>query len=333
MKRLIIIFLIQLNQMALLAGAFVPAKYAGEFLSGGAGARPCGMGGAYTAVVQDVTALYWNPAGLVLINRFQFHGMHAARFSGQVQNDFLGFGFSQDHHTALGLGFYRVGVDGIPKTMLQDPTRPLGIFYRDSQNRLTQNVPVVAGMLRDEEMAFLFSCSRSVSPQWSWGGNIKIIRKQAGDDSAWGLGFDLGLLIFPYRKSRIGVVLQDATSTWVAWNGKRKERILPHLKAGIAYPFQIRKIQLTPAVDADILFENRKQAAEVRMGAVSFDSHAGLEVDVFQRVRFRAGLDRGHLTLGSGLEWSFLCVDYGFMPDEELGNTQRISATISFGQP
>ena len=40
-------------------------KYSNEFLAIGVGARALGMGSAYTAVVNDVTSGYWNPAGLL----------------------------------------------------------------------------------------------------------------------------------------------------------------------------------------------------------------------------------------------------------------------------
>ena len=35
-----------------------------KFLSIGVGSNAVGMGGAYTAVADDATAMYWNPAGL-----------------------------------------------------------------------------------------------------------------------------------------------------------------------------------------------------------------------------------------------------------------------------
>lgn len=40
----------------------------------GIGARAMGMGGAFTAVADDSTALYWNPAGLSQIKRAEFFG-------------------------------------------------------------------------------------------------------------------------------------------------------------------------------------------------------------------------------------------------------------------
>ena len=50
------------------AGETGIAKYAGEFLSLGVGGRALGMGGASVALANDVTAGYWNPAGLALLN-------------------------------------------------------------------------------------------------------------------------------------------------------------------------------------------------------------------------------------------------------------------------
>ena len=37
---------------------------AGKFLSIPVGARALGMGGAFVAVANDVSAMYWNPAGI-----------------------------------------------------------------------------------------------------------------------------------------------------------------------------------------------------------------------------------------------------------------------------
>ncbi len=40
----------------------------------GIGARAIGMGGAYSAVGEDYSASYWNPAGLALVRRFEISG-------------------------------------------------------------------------------------------------------------------------------------------------------------------------------------------------------------------------------------------------------------------
>src|SRR5512136_2646810 len=38
----------------------------------GVGARALGMGGAYTGVASDYSAIYWNPAGLAQMTRAEF---------------------------------------------------------------------------------------------------------------------------------------------------------------------------------------------------------------------------------------------------------------------
>lgn len=40
----------------------------------GPGARAMALGGAYSAVAEDYTAVYWNPAGLAQIRKMEFHG-------------------------------------------------------------------------------------------------------------------------------------------------------------------------------------------------------------------------------------------------------------------
>src|SRR5689334_13804699 len=42
-----------------------------NILNIGVGARAIGMGEAFTAVSDDVSSLYWNPAGLALLNQSQ----------------------------------------------------------------------------------------------------------------------------------------------------------------------------------------------------------------------------------------------------------------------
>ncbi len=56
------------------------AKYAGEFMAIGVGGRALGMGGAFTAVANDITAGYYNPAGLANLNYPQVSLMHAEQF-------------------------------------------------------------------------------------------------------------------------------------------------------------------------------------------------------------------------------------------------------------
>lgn len=84
---------------------------AAAFLEIGIGARAMGIGGAYTSIANDPTALYWNPAGIAWINTMQVEAMHS-RWLADRSFDFIGLvvplafinstlGFS---YTTLGFG-------------------------------------------------------------------------------------------------------------------------------------------------------------------------------------------------------------------------------------
>ena len=75
----------------LLAVVAVPAratKYAGEFLKIPVGARAVGMGGAFSAIADDATAPFWNPAGMVYLPYKEGFLQHAEKFGSLVNHDF-----------------------------------------------------------------------------------------------------------------------------------------------------------------------------------------------------------------------------------------------------
>lgn len=55
----------------------------------GVGTRAMGMGGAFLGVADDLTALYWNPAGLAQIRKFEFYGSLSHNDS-EVETQFSG---------------------------------------------------------------------------------------------------------------------------------------------------------------------------------------------------------------------------------------------------
>jgi hypothetical protein len=322
-----IILCVMLLPAWILSGTFVTAKYAGAFLAGGFGARSAAMGNAQSAAVNDASAMFWNPACLVMLDRLEIQGMHSERFSGLVDADYIGAGFPLGDKAALGAGFYRLAVDDIPVTRLLDPSLPMGQLFRDEQNRLVQNVPAVSGTLVNQEMAIFFSYGRRGSAFWNWGGGMKVLHKQAGGYSAWGLGFDAGVMLFPYGDCRVAFMLQDATTTVLAWNGKRRECILPRLRTGVCYPFRIRSIGFVPAAD----IESSLESPDRKTGRVSLDFHAGIEMDMLRRVSLRSGMDRNGWSVGAGMAFSRFRLDYAFVPDRELGFSQRIATSILLG--
>ena len=94
-------------------------KYSNEFLNIGAGARGLAMGGSQVASVNDGTAGYWNPAGLVGVKDHpEIDLMHAEYFAGIGKYDFGSIALPiQNNKRTIGVSILRFAVDDIPNTL------------------------------------------------------------------------------------------------------------------------------------------------------------------------------------------------------------------------
>ena len=297
------------------------AKYAGEFLSTGAGARALGMGGAHVAIGGDATFGYWNPAGLTAINYPEITAMHSRRFGGVVNYDYAGFALPFRAKESLALNIIRLAVDDIPIPVLQNQNLELSEYNR----------PYVDRYVSDAEYAAFLSYAKKRSDSFSYGANVKFIRKGVGDNSAWGIGFDIGVLWNPAGKLMVGANLQDITTTILAWDTGTKELISPTFKTGLAYPFHFKfiKSDLLLAADTDIRAEGREFSAQMNIGPISIDPRIGAELLVRNVVALRLGRDDiGSLTAGAGIKLPRLDLDYAFLSHDELDTTHRISLRL-----
>lgn len=306
------------------------SKYGLEFLRSGVGARAEGMGNAYTGVAEDVTAVYWNPAGLVYLKSIELHGMHAERFLGAVNYDFFGFGMRFSEKRAMGFGVIRLGVDDIPITNLRNPERELGEFYTDSQGRPVLNRPYVVKYVSDQEWAFLFSYAVQKTEKWTWGCTLKTFFKTMGDSSAWGLGLDLGVRWAPIDRLTTGVTLRDATTTLLAWEHGQKEWIAPRLTAGLAYSFSFRKLSFLPTLDGECGFNKMGEVSKWHLGIMDFELLGGLEVSYLDRIAFRIGSGHGRWNIGTGFRVSLFRFDYSYSSHADLGNSHHISTVLQW---
>ncbi len=333
MFRLQFIFYIAI--IILMAGkpATAGAKYAGEFIAIGVGGRALGMGGAYSAIANDVTAGYWNPAGLTQLEYPQLSLMHDERFAGLVNYDYAAVALPYGRLATFGISLIRLGVDNIPNTQfagldangnLLSPDQ-IANFARIDTSRVTY--------FNAADWAFYFSYAKRHSDDFSYGANLKLIRRIQDAGSATGIGFDVGAQYRLFPDLSLGVTVQDITTTLIAWNTGTTEILTPTVKIGGGYFYRIGDFQITPAFDTDIRFEGRKYASQAYVGPVSFDFHSGCEVTYQHFAALRFGYSElGSLNIGAGIHLPKIDLDYTFVKfdsENQLGNTHRISLAFT----
>ena len=312
----------------------VISKYAGEFMALGVGGRALGMGGAFVAVANDVTAGYYNPAGLANINYPQIALMHSEQFGNLVNYDYGAVGIPFGNDMSFGLSVMRLGVDGIPDTRnARIDTNGDGIIDDNDMLRLDYSKITE---FSNQDWAFYLTFAKRQTENFYWGANVKIIRRDLAEFGATGIGFDVGAFYSPLENLFLGANIQDVTTTLVAWNTGRNELISPTLKLGAAYRLtEFLGGYIMPALDFDVRFENRRFASNFNLGPVSFDMHAGLEYRFKELFSVRAGYnDVKQFTVGAGVKLPKLNIDYSFArfsesEIERLPDSHRISVMLT----
>jgi hypothetical protein len=342
MKKILVAIIVTCTPIFIVAQEF--GKYAGEFMYIGIGGRALGVGSAYTALANDVTAGYWNPAGLARIEYPQIALSHDERFGNLINYDYAAFAFPHGANTkdpesnetvynasSFAISVIRLGTDGIPDTRKAwADSNGNGLF--DDGSNVRPDYGAITFFNASDWIVYA-SYARQHSGDLFYGATVKFIRRNIGEFHGTGIGFDIGLQYMATERLVLGANLQDATTTLVAWNTGTNELISPTLKLGAAYYLEIFNGRLTPAVGADIRFENRRFSAAANIGPISVDPQAGIEFDYNNLVAVRAGYnDVGNLTVGAGIHLRKLDIDYSFAKfdaADQLGNTHRISLRLT----
>ncbi len=189
------------------------------------GVRAQGMAGAFTAIADDSTATWWNPAGLATGSYFSAV-LEYDRPRDPAGDALRGVSVA---FPALGLSYYRL---------------PL------SQIQALGSTGVVAGSRQEEGALSVFGASvgQSLGSHLVLGSTVKFLR--AGESKG---GLDLGAMA-SFGRARLGVMVRNVTEaefnkgTPDAWRLEREAR------AGLAYTSGSRGVvgAATVAVDADL---------------------------------------------------------------------------------
>lgn len=314
----ILFFIIQVKPV--FPGAF--AKYAGEFANLGVGPRGTAMGGAFTAVTNDVTSIYWNPAGLIEAKGLQLHFMHSKQFISTIQNNYLALSLPYTEKSSVGLSLYYLTVNDIKDS-------------RNAYNTVENKVdPSRVKLFNTGDYIITASYAQIYNDELNWGANLKLIYRDYEIETATGIGFDAAIK-YSTGNFKFGAVLRDITGTLMTWSTNTTEFISPSLRMGFAYQYLLTDYNLTflPAVDLSFMGENRSYATEVSLGPFSADIMAGIEINYDGLLSLRLGMDDlRRLNTGMGIQLPHINIDYAFTAyANELGDIHRIALHVNFG--
>ena len=184
-------------------------KFVNEFLNIGVGAKAHGMFGSVAASVDDITAAYWNPAGLAKIEApAQITAMHASWFGGIANYDYLAAGkrFDSKNNSYGAMSLIRMGVDNIPNTL--NLIGPDGTVNYDNVTQFSAS-----------DYALLLSYGQDLGVEGlSMGATAKVIYRNIGTfGSAFGFGFDIGAFYW-INNLKFGLMARDITTTVNSWS-------------------------------------------------------------------------------------------------------------------
>lgn len=296
MKKIILIVLIMF-----VSKAYSQSGEGGEpgaFMKNGFGARPNSLGNSYTAISNDASAIFYNPAGLSSVNKFQVMGMYSNLF-GSVE----------------GLNYGNIGVS----KGFEFGTMGLGVIYSSvSDIPYVENVSGPSGeTFSDNEMAVILSYSRIVTDNLQIGVNGKFIRHTIAGFEASGIGFDVALLTTFSEKLKMGLMIQDAIGATIKLNG-REDTYISKFKLGIAYN-PISVLTISPEI---MVTGNKKAQLSI-----------GSEYDVYKNmIKLRGGYNtvQEAPSFGVGIKYSQINIDYSYSRNGDLGNVSKFGFILEF---
>lgn len=315
----------------------------GQFLKIGVGARASGMAGAYSGIATDLSAIYWNAAGVAFIDGYAVDFSQTFWFAGM------------SHSFAAGV---------IP---LSDKFRIAASFTSFSSGDIrvttTAQPDGTGGIYNVSDVAVGLTLAGRLTDQFSFGVTGRVISQAFSNLSATGFVFDIGTryetgfngVVVGFTVNNLGSQLAydgaDVTRTNQAVNGVDQSAVDMQLqtssynvplsfRAGLGIDMFQGIVSDAPETDAD--------GTDIHQWIVGADFETfsdvpeqfaiGTEYTFREFISLRAGYRFGHDQFGAsgGIGLNYLAgdfkgrLDYSITPTQTLGLINRVSIAINF---
>lgn len=307
--------------------------------------RASGMGDAFTALADDASASYFNPAGIAYIKR-QAQFNHANWFA-DINHDYLTVVLPVTNFGTVAISATALTMGSIEQTTVDNPQTPL---REDEGTGLT---------IGASDLALGLSYARIITDKLSFGLTVKGINQTIWDLSASALGLDVGLFYNTGFKSlRLGAAVTNYGSQ-LSYAG-------PHLDYNFYWPdsgpSQLQGSYKTTPVPLPTTFrfgvamdvlksDNNRLTAAIDLvhpsdinETVNFGLEYGLADMLFLRAGYIFNTDQQYmkklgdftgLCAGAGVKGKVvegleLGLDYAFRYYSYLKPTHRLMLTVGF---
>jgi hypothetical protein len=309
---------------------------AGQFLKIGAGARPIGMGGSYVALANDITAVYWNPAGLSRVNGNGEAIFNHAAWLADTDYNFAAVSLNVTGFGSLGL---QVISFSTPEQDVRTIRNPEGTGQKWSGNFISLGL----------------TYARRLTDKFSIGFTGKYVQEKIFNARSQGAAFDLGILyITPVNSLTLGASITNFGSKMrldgrdlffnedppttpqggvseVPAKYRTEQFDLPlNLKMGLAWrAMQTENIRLILSVDGTQPNDNSEYV------------NSGIELGILNTVFLRGGYkswlkenSEEGFTFGAGIKYDAvgtnLKLDFGWADYGRLNDVKFVSFAIRY---
>lgn len=288
-----------------------------QFLKIGVGGRATAMGDAFIAIANDVSALYWNPAGLTQFSENQVMFAHN-QWVVDINHDFIGAVYHLDDENTFGVSLTSLSMDEMKVT--------------------TEYAPFGTGeYFGFSDLAIALSYSKKMTDQFSFGGTVRYVEESLDKLKMRGIMIDLGTYYWTgLGSTRFAVTVTNfgndlapdgevvlvgnrTNSEWQSFSPPTMFRI------GFALePYENDEHRVTTSIQLNHPNDNSEN---VSLG-VEYVWHKMF----FARGGYKINVDEQDFSFGAGVNIPVsianVSVDYAYANFTRLGSAHRFSITL-----
>ncbi len=308
-----------------------------QFLKLGVGARGTALGDAYAAVTDDISALYWNPAGIRKMDKLTI-GVSRTYLFADINYDFLGAVYPVTPNTRVGLSVLHVSSGDMEVTTISQPEGTGSTF-------------------NTAHSAIGVSVAHRLTNRFDLGITIKYINERLFHEKASTIAFDLGSQFDTgIYGLKIGMILANFGGK-MKFDGPDLNNKVENEQTGISYrsgsrlkteewpiPLYFRLGLMVDLIGGDSEFypnENNRLTLSIDGNdPVDHVTHYNMGMEyawnntIALRVGYKENYDEADYTAGFGLNLTKIgvdaLIDYSFNNYGLLGYVHNYSLSFTF---